>query len=128
MKTRWIWTLTCVVALLAPNLAVPVVAAQCATQQSENGACCCPMDTCPAPTPDKPGLNGRCCIAPVPESSTEAPRSSGRLVEAGSAPGVAADAPLYADVVPAVSSCCEQAVPRPTESPPRYDLFCSYLI
>jgi len=116
-------------ALVAGSAIVPASLAACAPAGSDitlNASCCCPPEAC-ATGSDVPGLRRECCdLVPVPEAPAPL------VIETIPAPLPAAPAVLEADwgkdtAVPA-DARADLAVPRPTGSPPFYDLFCTYLI
>jgi hypothetical protein len=101
--------------------------ANCASR-SDSGPCCCGPDAaCELPDDDL-GMESACCDLRLPDDPAAAPVPAPDVPRAQNAhapvPSVSTAAPQL-PAAPAAPS--PDAVPA-TESPPRYHLFCTYLI
>lgn len=112
-------------AMLGGDAVVVTAAMTCGGQTEARAACQCAPDQCPSGTGT--GIKARCCdvTAPAPTASSTAPRIKAQTDSAPDLDTACGDLePLSALPRPSLDADRATIIPHP----PRYHLFCAYLI
>ncbi len=134
MKIRALFSLLIALSLLGADVPALRAVMACAGTPAEatpaRGACCCAPGACSNDVAGAEGLKSRCCEVQTTDRNVERtapapapvnPEASGALPPAPAPAGIECTASPAAPV-PA------RETRNPSESPPRYDLYCAYLI
>jgi len=132
MKSKHLITLILTLALAAANAAPLSAVVTCGMGggSAAEGCCCVPETCCPDEAPAGPGLGSQYCTVSLPDAAP---------VETAPAPTVLTDLEGDASLPVALPGINDPRInpsftpgdattPLPEESPPRYALFCAYLI